>query len=207
MDTIDGVFFVAYGEKARAQAGMAIQALRTHSAVNICVMSDRPLTSDVQHIIFPDSDKGARWPKLNINLFTPYTNTLYMDADTRTHGNITRLFEILHDGWDVIIAPSTQQDAQCLRHLDSDDERQATFEELQNPFPLQLQGGVMGFRRSNKVARLFECWRDEWRRWQDKDQGALLRALDKVHPCVWLLSNEFNGGAVVKHYFGQARRR
>jgi hypothetical protein len=131
-----------------------------------------------------------------------------MDADTRARGDISVIFDILEDGFDLVIAPSTRQSSNCLRHLDNNEERQATFGELMNWWPLQLQGGVMGFRKSYEVSKLFLFWRSEWQRWKDKDQGALLRALDRTpdKPRVWLLSNEFNGGVLVDHYFGQARR-
>ena len=197
---------VAYGDNARNQARLALNGLRNHNDVDISIISDAPLDG-AKFVAFPDHDTGARWAKLNLDTLSPYNYTLYMDADTRVHGTIMQLFKILQDGFDMLVAPSTQQNTQCLHHV-SETEREATFGELCNGQPLQLQGGVMGFRKSIAITELFSVWCDEWQRWHDQDQGALLRALDAVKnkPRVWLLSNEFNGGAIVAHHFGRARR-
>jgi hypothetical protein len=74
-------------------------------------------------------------------------------------------------------------------------------------WPLQLQGGVMFFRRSKAVERFFKAWREEWLVYEDQDQGALLRALARARLKVWLLGRPWNGGAVVGHLFGRAKRR
>lgn len=73
--------------------------------------------------------------------------------------------------------------------------------------PLQLQGGVMFFRRSAAVERFFDRWREEWLKHGDQDQAALLRALTRTRLRIWLLGRPWNGGAVVGHLFGRAQRR
>lgn len=199
---------VAYGQPAHAQARLAVNGLRRHcEGVPVHVVSDRAVDYAAV-VLYPDNDPGARLAKLHLDTLSPHHHTLYMDADTVTYSDIcTPIFAILRDGWDVVIAPSTQQGAKCLHHLDNDDEVQATYRELFNWEPLQLQGGVMGFRKSEQVTALFAQWRREWRRYRDKDQGALLRALDKTPLKIWLLSNAFNGGELVKHNFGRAARK
>ena len=77
--------------------------------------------------------------------------------------------------------------------------------ELGNCWPLMLNTGVMWFRRTPRTERLWQTWREEWLRFQEHDQGALLRALGPTPVALWLLGRPFNGGEVVEHLFGRAR--
>ena len=65
--------------------------------------------------------------------------------------------------------------------------------------------GVIWFRKSEDTTRLFREWRSQWVHYKDKDQGALLRALELSTAHIALLGRPFNGGAVVGHRFGMAR--
>jgi hypothetical protein len=157
-------------------------------------------------ISFDKPGPGARWAKLNLDQLSPYEYTLYIDADTRVHGNVTVGFDILADGWDLAIAPSHRQGCDCLGHLLADD-RQRTFETVGCQEPLNLQAGVFFFRKGEPVHKLFKVWRACWSAFEDQDQGALLRALARAPVRAWMLSNEWNGqrGKIVEHRFGAAR--
>jgi len=72
---------------------------------------------------------------------------------------------------------------------------------------LSLQGGVFFFRKSPQAHAFFESWRQEWGRFGDQDQGAMLRAMALSPLRVWLLGRPWNGGAVIGHLFGRAARR
>jgi hypothetical protein len=204
---IRGVVYVAYGGPARREAAASIQSLLKRNRLPVTVLSDRPLLSTT-HVYAPDEDKGARWAKLNLNLLTPYDHTLYLDADTRVHSDLSAGFEILADGWDLVITPSVNQiDTQdWLWHCDAGDRAETVT--AWGFFPLTLQGGVFYVARNERTDALFAEWRAEWRRYRNQDQGALLRALRRVPVKVWLLGRPWNGkgGAVVEHLFGAARR-
>ncbi len=158
----------------------------------------------LHNIGFGDNGTG-RWAKLNLDQLSPYDPTLYLDADTRVHGDARAILSILGDGYDLAVAPSTKQGTEALWHI-AEDEREATFAELGRDL-LQLQGGVIAFRKTAEVHALFAAWREEWQRWRDQDQAALLRALYRCPVRLWLLSNEWNGGALIEHRYGAARRR
>ena len=98
------------------------------------------------------------------------------------------------------MVPSKPQHDDMLRHLKKD-ERRRTIEELPLD-PLQLNTGVMWFGPGS--APLFELWREEWNRWKDKDQGALLRALYRHPVNVAVLGWPYNwmNGDIVEHRFG-----
>lgn len=198
-----GVIYVAYGDNARNEARISAGMVTEKGYLPVSIISDQPLDS-LPHIYAPDRDWGGRLAKLNLDILSPYRDTLYLDADTRPYQDLFVIFALLADGFDLIITPSVNQHGECLIHL-SEQERDETWAEV-GYIPLQLQGGLFAFRKSAVMSEFFAVWRDEWQRYQDQDQGAMLRALHKVPLRLWLLGRPFNGGAVVGHRFGTARR-
>jgi hypothetical protein len=141
---------------------------------------------------------------VNLDTLSPYELTLYIDADTRVNGSVTAGFELLESGFDMAIAPSVNQGGTSLMwHIGSDD-RRATLDAIGNPLPLQLQAGVMFFNRLT-CAPLFRAWREEWLKFENQDQGALLRALHRCPVKIALLGRDWNDGKLIEHHFGRAR--
>lgn len=190
MDIKIGVVYIAIGSKAQAEAAASIKSLRRYNDLPVTVIKE-----------FDNPGKGARWAKLNINGLVDYDRVLYLDADTRIHGDVTAGFKLL-DHWDLAIAPSPNQGNSIFAHIRAG-EKEQTIREL-GYIPTQLQAGVMFFDR-RRCAALFERWRAEWVRWKDQDQAALLRALAQEPVRIWLLSREWNGGGLVEHLFGRCR--
>lgn len=199
-----GVIYVVYGANAQREAAYSIESLLAHNAgADVVTIGDR--VNGVRNIQCPRRDAGGRWAKLSLDELSPFDLTLYLDADTRVFGNIQNGFGIISDGWDMALAPSSNQGNEVLWHCGAAD-REATLDALGNPEPLQLQAGVMFIRKCAETRRLFLQWRTEWRRFENQDQAALLRALKKCQVRLWLLSKEWNGGAIIQHYFGRARQ-
>lgn len=203
--TTAGVVYIAFGVKARAEAAASIASLQAHHTLPVAVVSDAPLPS-VHGVTYLESagltaGTPGRMAKVHLDRLTPFEHTLYLDADTRIHGQLWAGFRLLDLGADVVIVPSRPQRHEGLRHL-TPEERAFTLDALPLD-PLQLNTGVMWFDRE-RCAALFAAWRVEWQTWQDKDQGALLRALECVPVCVRLLGFPFNdrNGRVVQHNFG-----
>jgi len=207
--TARGAVYVAYGEPARREVGAALGVFRQHNDYPVSVICDAPLSFyGVTPVQFSSLDAGGRWAKLNLDTLSPYDQTLYMDADTRMLAGVASVgFQILDDGYDLVIAPSTNQGDKLLEHLDAAD-RAATLGGVENPLPLQLQAGVFWFAKTAATAALFAAWRVEWLKYKSQDQGALLRALEKAPVKIWLLGWDWNSrdGALVQHLFGRARR-
>jgi len=200
---MNGIVYVAYGRRARIEVAESIRTLRHWNNFPITVICKAEM--DGHHcILFDRPGPGARWAKLNIDKLVEYENVAYLDADTRVLDNLQPAFNILETGWDMLIALSFRQGHEVFGHVGKN-ERAATFAELQNPFPLQLQAGVMFFNRQ-RCAGFFAAWRDEWRRWEDKDQAAFIRALNREPIRIFLLGRDWNGGAIIQHLFGRARR-
>lgn len=200
-----GAVWIAFGENAKREAAESMASYRKHNRLPM-------------HRLAKISDKApegftvgqhAHWAKACADRWSPYSNTLMLDADTRVKGDLSVGFEMLWAGWDVVMVPSkppSSRPGQVLWNL-SEPERLETLQELGTWRHLMYNTGVMFFRKSPQVRNLFAAWRKEWLRYKQQDQGAFLRALNRCPVRLWILGYPFNslGGAVVDHLFGRAR--
>lgn len=210
-----GVVYVAIGRKARLEANKSWDSMREHNSYSVSTISDKkgyPGRVSYSLGVFEDrkASVAARWAKVCTYMWSPYYYTLLLDADTRIHGSLGLGFKALEEGWDMAIVPSYPSSPTAVLWNLTQEEAQFTTEFLYNPKPLMLNSGVMFFSKNQRVERFFEAWRLEWLRFQDKDQGALLRALDHCPVSILLLGRSFNQGGsmdkhrVVEHLFGRA---
>ena len=196
-----GVIYVAVGAKAAVETRLAIQALRRYHDWPVIVAGDRRVEGARWHeFLDTKGGKVARWAKTNLNKLSPFDQTLFMDADTRVYADVGIGFRLLDRGWDMVMVPSLPQGGQFLWHC-TEDEREETLIDIPID-PLQLNTGVMWFRKCTRVDRFFVEWRRQWLRYRDMDQGAFVRALNRRPLALFTLSRHFNGGAAVGHRFG-----
>lgn len=164
--SIRGIVLIAQGDNARQQAEAAIGRLGHIGAPwPVAVVADRPLAPGTQHVYIEDraGDPGARGAKVSLDRLSPFDHTLYMDADTRAISTEIAIgFDLLDDGWELVITLSDHQGDDWLWHV-GDEERRITEEEVGARVAV-LQGGVFWFRKCDAMARLFAMWRDEWSR-------------------------------------------
>jgi len=189
------IVWVVYGDKA------AEACKRSRESVSFW-------NSDPQQVVTQDigavSNKiASRHSKTTLLKRTEADSLLYLDADTLIRQAIDVGFEILADGWDVVMVPSSNQEQDIFWHI-AEIERNQTMHEL-GYAPLQLQCGVMFIARNARTVKFFDAWHDEWMRYCDEDQAAFLRALKRVPLRVWLLGYPWNGGAIIEHRFGACR--
>jgi hypothetical protein len=207
---VRGIVTIAQGEPARQQALAAYNALRrAGSKMPMAVIGDVPLAM-TQHIYMTDdyiADPGARKAKMNLDTLSPFDHTLYMDADTRVVTDEIRVgFDMLADGWQLVITPNPHQGDDVLWHV-SKAERLETFAMFGTQEVLALSGGVFWFAKCAEVTAFFAAWREEWGLYREQDQAALLRAMRQSPVKAWLLGRAFNGGgSPIKHLYGWARR-
>lgn len=217
---------MAYGAPALREVGHSLLRLKKMAPdLPVALICDEPTPyTGIKQIYLKDRSYGARWAKLNLDTLTPFERTLYLDADTRVMSrDIVQGFEILKEGWDLVIVPSQNQGKDLFSHLDRT-EREETLASLWNPRPLQLQAGVMWFNLTTetlgspsasgtpgtskeRVHKFFELWRAEWEKYERHDQAALIRALEESSLRIWLLGHEYNSrhGKVIEHLFGRAK--
>ena len=197
-----GVCYIAYGLNARREAEQSIKSLKQHNDLPVTVIGDRVRGAD-EWVPFDDQNCLGRRAKVHLYALSGFDQTLYLDADTRVHNDLSAGFQILQDGFDWAICPSTKQGSDALWHV-SEEERAATVCSTSGK-SLVLQAGVFFFRKSERSYALFSSWREEWSRWMGQDQAALMRALIRAPTRLWLLGGEWNGGSIVSHRYGMAR--
>jgi hypothetical protein len=205
-----GVMYSAYGERAIKECLKSIETLKhSNSSLPFCVMTDVHRAFNgvgARRVISVKSDPFGRLAKLQSNCFSSFESTLYIDADTRIWGSLELPFRVLEDGFDFCVTLSVNQgDGKWLWHI-SEDERVSAFNSI-GALSAAMQGGVWGFRKNDRTAAFFETWRELFRKEESEHDQAAMQAALRNHPMkAYLLGRDFNGGAVIHHHFGQARR-
>jgi hypothetical protein len=175
-----GIYVVAYGENARACAGVLIaSAKRYMPEVPICLVSDAPVGDEDIFIQKEEVDEGARTYKLKVWEYAPqeWRYVLYLDADTEMVAPVPQIFEWLADGWDMVWTPDYAHEVRDHARWYADGEFGAMADYGDR---LQLNGGVFAFRRNEQVKALLRAWWKEWLRWRGRDQMALTRAMEQA---------------------------
>lgn len=217
-----GVYYVAYGTPAMKCAIGAITSFRAFLPdIPVALVSERPARSFAAYrsmsnedfeeavatydamaklpdvlISNPDEDIGGRAAKVKIYDLAPadWSYIAYVDSDTEIIAKETFIWNVIEDGWDMVICrnPARFHIASQMRRSDNGDECDYTFRQLGTDQLIQLNGGVFAFQRNDRTREFFHCWYQEWLRYGKRDQGALLRALN-LHPVkLYVLGTEWN---------------
>jgi len=164
--------------------------------VEVGLISTEPGLGEDVFIRCDDVDIGGRYAKTKIYELAPrdWEYCLYLDSDTEVVADISFLFSVLLDGWDMVIAknPAKYHIAWQMKRSDNHDECDYTFEKIGTGELIQLNGGVFAFARNERTMHFFEAWHREWQKWGKRDQGALLRALFANPVKLYVLGNEWN---------------
>lgn len=215
-----GVYMVAFGKPSRSCAARAVASLHRHlPGVPVCVCSDRRLGPEDVFVLLEDGDVGGRKAKLMVDELAPagWRYVLYLDADTEAVGDLGFLFQVLEDGWELVLSKDMAKydTVRMMLRPDNREEAEATWRELGTDQALQYNGGMMAFRRCDRTRAFFRRWRREWERWGKRDQGALLRALHQQPLRLYVLGNQWNastryplpaGELALLHHNTEARR-
>jgi len=215
-----GVIYVAYGEPSRRCAQGAIASFKKYMPdIEVGLIGSEPLGCEDVFIRCNDVDIGGRHAKTKIYELAPqdWQYVMYLDADTEVCADISFLFNVLMDGWDMVIAknPVKYHIAWQMKRSDNHDECDYTFDRLSTGELIQLNGGVFAFQRNERTAQFFHAWHTEWNRWGKRDQGALLRAMFDYPVRLYVLENypwnaitryEKRDDVCIKHYPMTARR-
>jgi len=202
--TSHGVLYLSIGEDFTTLTRQSIAYLRrTGYAGPIRVVTDAQnwqdldLVEDIELIPVEsvESPWGSRHYKTQLNRFA-FPITLYLDSDTLPIGSLDPLWSELRWG-DICLAHDLQSN--CGNFLDvSWGKTNITHAELEYMNNLALRGqpyfnsGVMLWRQSPAIDRLFELWHQEWQVFRSLDQMALVRALAHTRFSVHTLSPIWN---------------
>jgi len=215
-----GAYLVAFGGPSRRCAGRAIASIHHHMrGLPVCLVSDSKLGLEDVFVEQPDRDVGGRIAKLRVDELAPasWRYVLYVDADVELVGDISFLFQVLADGWELVICKDMAKydTVRMMLRPDNRDEAEATWKALGTDQALQYNGGMMAYRRNARTERFFTAWQEEWQRWGKRDQGALLRALHAAPLRLYVLGNQWNaskryplppGKLALLHHNTEARR-
>ena len=147
-------------------------------------------------LALPMKDRRARSQKTKIWELAPkeWEYVLYLDADILVSTRLNFFFDILRDGWDMVVTLSPPQ-GPLVRHAQRakyKDESAHTTKVLHGNHWLQIAGGVWAFRRNERTEAFLRTFHEEWKAWQHTDQQAMMRAFWKVPVRMWVLGTEFN---------------
>jgi len=215
-----GIYCVAFGDQARACAAKMMQSARQHlPEIPIALCAAEPIGYEDTFIKQPDSDVGGRRAKLKAYDLAPaeWKEVLYLDADTVITGDIRHYFNLIADGWEFVIAkdPHLMDTMRSFARANNQAEYDYTAGKIHTMNTLQFNGGVWAFGRSKRIASFFKRWQEEWERYAQRDQGALIRAMYSDPLKIYVLGNEWNTfekyskgiqTAGLMHYPGAARR-
>jgi len=176
---MNGVFYVATGDKLRAGALKSVKSLKQHLPhIHTTLFSDQPCGAGLfdRNIIIPNP-KMTNQDKVECFQLVDYEKAIFLDTDTFVAGDISDLFGLL-DHFDFAAA--------------MDQSRGYWYREWSLPdgFP-EVNSGVVAFRNSSKTKKLFAEWltffeeSKDWQRWHEFaygrckafDQPGLRRAL------------------------------
>lgn len=220
-----GVYLVAFGGPSRDCAKRCVTSIKKHMPqLPVALVSDRKLgkgyDDKIDHFIqHKDADIGGRIAKMKVDELAPkdWTYILYVDADIEIVDDISFLFKVLQDGWEMLICKDNNKYGLVreMKRPDNIDECIETWNIMGSQHLLQYNGGLMAYRRNTHTKLFFERWQSEWDKYGKRDQGALLRAIYAKPLRMFVLMNQWNattryempyGKIAVKHHNMEARR-
>jgi hypothetical protein len=133
--------------------------------------------------------KNSRFIKISLSSLSPFEETLYLDADILPLQPITPIWDFLQHG-DFAMAVHPCPTLAQTSHV-AKEELDYTLA-LCDKESTQYNGGVILWRNTAKVRVLFSVWKQEWLKFQQQDQLALIRALAALSFPVIQLPKNFN---------------
>jgi Nucleotide-diphospho-sugar transferase len=131
----------------------------------------------------------SRSLKTQLNHFSPYEETLYLDSDILPMQPITPIWDYLASADCAMVVDRMPTIADC-DHI-AVAEKAYTLATLPGR-TTQFNSGVMLWRKNHHTTQLFQQWQREWSRFQKHDQLALVRALAQTQLSVARLPVNYN---------------
>lgn len=224
-----GVVYMAWGENAMTEATKSIISLWQHKTDLPILMLGDAITCEafngngvqtrqvevdpfrkVEHSVSrPDAVEflhGRLFPLLYD--LSPFTETLYLDADTEFMFRPKQAFDFLRN-WDLVVAETEQRSVNAFRG----DPKEFNWTRwwIGGGDILYHNAGVFLWRRCSAMKDFFRLWGEEWRRFENWDsQIAFLRALARSRILFLTLPHTWNSyrrdqAVFLAHHFGSKR--
>ena len=178
-----GFVFAATGERYRTLARRAARALRQAMPdAAIDLFTDEALADDVFDRIHRTADGWFR-PKMEALARSRFRRTLYLDSDILVIADIGDVFEVL-ERHDVVGSHGIKSNSRLSRRTHT--------QPIPAAFP-QVNGGVLGIRRSAATEALADDWQRAVREsGGNKDQPALRELLWESDLRLAVLPRQYN---------------
>jgi rhodanese-related sulfurtransferase len=191
---LEGVLYIARGERYVEAAVESARSVRRFTpGIPIAIATDGPAPAEFDHAIPIDEPDGYR-AKIVGMIASPFERTLMLDVDTYAAADPSEALQVL-DYFDVAAAHAPNR---VVLPLD----------DVPDSFP-ELNTGVVAYRRTERVDRLFQDWLDEYDRLaplkpSSKDQPSFRRAVyDARDVRLAVLPPEFNLRFWMAGYYNQ----
>jgi glucuronoxylan 4-O-methyltransferase len=180
----NGVLIISIGRKRRQLLWDCLAGLQRHNPdVPVHVVSDVPVDVPFTWADPKYQNFLSRHYKTQAHKLSPFSGvTLLIDDDTIVNKPLPPLDELIGDGDVALVKEPTYPTVEriCNRKgsgkVKYREEQNYTREMCQADQP-HYNSGVFAFRRTQKVIEMFDCWHEEWLRYQSLDQLALCRAM------------------------------
>ncbi len=170
---------------------LPITILSTHTLLKQLVLIHEQIS--VRFITPQELPQGnafvSRYLKTDLVHWSPYAETLFLDADILPRRSLGQLWSYLQDADFAMAADRLPTVAMC-DHIASA-EKTYTLN-LVPADATQFNSGVMLWRHNPATQQLFEQWHQEWQVFQKQDQLALVRALHRTQVKVAQLPRSYN---------------
>jgi hypothetical protein len=164
-----GIVLIANGERDSFRISFLLSSLRKVNYLGPIVT-----IADHNRLSFE-----SRWYKTQLARFSPFEETLFLDADTIAMQSFNELWDLLQksDLWMArdmhTVIDQAINDKTSRASAQERIETHACCESSQ-PF---FNSGVILFRKTDKVINLFKHWHEEWERFRTIDQFAAARSM------------------------------
>ncbi|MBC7883139.1 MAG: hypothetical protein H7Y37_17750 [Anaerolineae bacterium] len=132
---------------------------------------------------------SSRQIKTRLYSYSPYQETLFLDADILPFQPIAGLWDYICESDFAMVLDRLPLVSLC-DHI-AQEEKAYTLQILEKD-AVQFNSGVMLWRNTPAVQQLFQQWYEEWCKFQRHDQLALVRAIHRTAISVTKLPKTYN---------------
>jgi hypothetical protein len=198
MTKTKGIMYIAVGQEHLDLAIKSAESvLKFNPTANIKILANAPSTdliTDISHLVIFKSgwkkDVIVAFMKTQLNIYSPFDVTLYLDNDIRCVGDLSDVWQYCGDWLAVSLAfnpilptdkstdPEVVKTKECLGVIGN---------------YTQYNTGVFLFQKLAHTKELFNQWREQWREFRNHENMAFTRLTTYGMPVDYLpsLFNQF----------------
>jgi Glycosyl transferase family 8 len=217
-----GIIYIAIGEQYRQMAIRSAESvIDTYSGQcpQIIILTDNLDSYRVSPIIrfqeielkLPaDPACATAYIKVNLNDLSPFTETLYLDCDTKAIADLSGVWEFIGDS--IAVAPAYDPLRKGIAYLCNAEANQTSKILSSAGNYNQYNTGVFLFKKSPYIDNVFDLWLREWDKFKNHENMAFTRVTTQGVK-VDMLDSKYNQfypdvdtNTVLVHYIGEYKK-